>query len=514
MWPLTGNKISEIITKTSNVQNFCQNILIHGICTDSRKLQKEHMFIALQGEHFDGHAYLKECFEKGLKLALVNKNSLFLKNLSAQEKKNCLQVDNVLSAFRDLAKFMRKRLSCPVIAIGGSNGKTTTKEMLASLLSGTNYKITKTDKSENGYLGIALTLCQESHNINNQPHALVLEIGIDDIGAMQEHVTLSQPDVSLLTALGPEHLEHLKNWEIASEEELILFKNEKTKRIWQFFDEKILSAFYNFKDSKSKNLYKTEKDFAVIEKSQIKNKLIDKNFILENVSTIIVWEILSQKSFENKIKLMVFSNQKEDFLNKKFIFNIPLPGKHNGANFALAFATSLALQRTPQEIMCGWQNFSPPPMRSHVKILKDKNILYDDSYNSSPMSLDAALNTLQKNYSWKNKKKLIILGDMLELGHESKYWHEQVFHRLKKLQNAYLCLYGLAMYDCYKLLKETEEILVSHNNTKIYWLAPEKEPSCFLDFIDIKLFNFVILVKGSHGMNLFRIARTIEEKYC
>ncbi len=516
MWPLSANDIYQAITKNQKKESEFETISIQGICTDSRKIKSDHLFIALKGAQYDGHAFLKDCFKKGLALALVDKNSSFLNELSQEEKKKCICVDDVLVSFRELAKFMRERFNFPVIGVGGSNGKTTTKEMIASILSSGNNKVTKTEKSENGFLGMAITLCQEAHHKSNPPNVLVLEIGIDDVGAMTEHVALGQPDISILTALGPEHLEHLINWETAAKEELILFQNPKTKRIWQFSDDKILNAFTEFQkklSSKENNEITLKNDYVVIEKNKLQKIGMEKSFLLKNVSTIIIWEIFEITATGSELSLEILSNLESIKKEKDINFKVPLPGIHNASNFALAFASAIMLNRNLNEIALGWSKFVAPPMRSRVSHLKENNILFDDCYNSSPMSLEAALTSIQAD-EWKEKEKLLILGDMLDLGEESKYWHEKVFHALKNIKNAYLCLYGTAMYDCYKLLKETEDLLLSENKTRIFWRTVQEDPSQFLTDISVNLSGFVILVKGSRGMKLDRVIKSIELKYC
>jgi UDP-N-acetylmuramoyl-tripeptide--D-alanyl-D-alanine ligase len=516
MWPLTGKEIYESITKVTKSGNSFDDFIIEGVCIDSRKIKPYHFFIAIEGDRFDGHVYLAECFEKGVHMALVNKDSPHLNQLSKHDREKCIEVDNVLDKFREFAKFMRQRFSFPVFGIAGSNGKTTTKEMLASLLSGGNFKVTKTEKSENGFLGMALTLCQEAHHVKSPPNALVLEIGIDDIGAMEQHVSLGMPHISLITALGPEHLEHLINWETAAAEELILFRNPNTKRIWQFSDKKVFQAFQEYiKDQElnSLNPIRTNNDYVVIEKNEFEKLLIHKEKILKNISHIIVWQPIQYSSFDSDLKFEIYPNGENQKSLENMVFKVPMPGAHNAANFALAFASATMQKRTPQEISLGWENFAPPPMRSRITSLKNGAVLFDDSYNSSPMSLEAALHSLD-NKEWNRKIKFIVLGDMLDLGSESKYWHEKIFYSLKNLQNAYLCLYGSAMYDCYKLLKETEDMLILHNKTRLFWLAANEEPSQFLDSIDVNMSDFVILVKGSRGMKLDRLVKSIEEKYC
>lgn len=513
MWPLTGKEIYNSIVKEVQDNKPFDHLVFEGLSIDSRKIKPHYFFVAIKGEKFDGHSFLFDCFEKGIQLALVDKNSIYLNSLSKENRNKCIEVDSVVDKLRDFAKFMRLRLNFPVIAVAGSNGKTTTKEFIYYLLSGENYKVTKTEKSENGFIGMALTICQENHNYNSPTNALVLEIGIDDIGAMTQHVSLGMPNISLITALGPEHLEHLINWETAVSEELIIFKNPNTKRIWQFYDEKIFQFFNDLCESENINNLNLKDDFIVIEKSKFKELNNNSDNMLKSISKIIIWEIVNYTSFNSDVIFEIYPKQNNFELLNNMIFKVPLPGIHNAANFALAFSTAIMLERNPQEILFGLKKFVPLPMRSHITKLKNGAILFDDSYNSSPMSLEAALQSLENN-EWKNKTKLIVLGDMLDLGTESKYWHEKFFYSLKNLQNSYLCLYGSAMYDCYKNLKETEDFLITFNKTRIFWLSADQEPINFLNVINKDLSDFVILIKGSRGMRLDRLVKSIEEKYC
>ena len=141
MWPLTANEIYQVIIKDSKKRNDFENIIIDGVCLDSRKVKPQHLFVAIEGERFDAHSFLEDCFSKGTQVALVNKNSSYLNNLSIENRKKCIEVENVLDKFREFAKFMRSRFSFPVIGVAGSNGKTTTKEMLASLLGGNQFMV-------------------------------------------------------------------------------------------------------------------------------------------------------------------------------------------------------------------------------------------------------------------------------------------------------------------------------------------------------------------------------------
>lgn len=524
MWPLSGKQIFEMIYDIPCDKPALHTIRIDGIIADSRQIVKhtcsdsDHsdykipfLFVAIQGEKFDGHAYLKNCFEQGVALALVNKHSSYLKELNAEERERCLAVDDVIASVRQLAKKFRSTFTFPVIGIGGSNGKTTTKELLFSFLSYENRKITKTQKSENGFLGIAFTILQKDHCVSNPPHALVLEIGIDDIGAMEKHVQVAKPDVVLLTALGPEHLTGLKTWETAAQEECILFRTPHCLRVWQFNDPKIYEYFLNVtQDSVSVDTIKNDYFVFDVSKnnfneifSNFKKMLGSKNRDPNHTLFWCVEEITPQNL---TIKIANDKNFHNILISKK----IPLSGKHNAANFALAVGAACAIGLTSKNILDGFQSFIPPPQRSNLLSLPYDTLLFDDTYNASPASVLAALDVLMLS-SWNKRKKIIILGDMLELGDESQFWHESLFPHLQSLHNAHLCLFGSAMYNCYRLFKEMDADFCQKQQLNVDWLAAAQNPAKFFERLTDSLKGSIILVKGSRGMQLERFVRCVEK---
>lgn len=500
MWPLTGQEIYSMITKQNNAPASFANHIFQGTSTDSRKIQENEIFIAIQGEKSDGHDYLKDVLAKGIKLILVQKNKPQIKTLTAQEQTHLLIVDDVLTAFRQLAKRMRSTFPFPVIGVGGSNGKTTTKEMLFAMLQGSQNKVTKTEKSENGFLGMAITLTQKNHTKTHPPFALVLEIGIDTVGAMTQHLALGSPNIALLTALGPEHLSGLKNWDTAAKEELILFSDKNTKRCWQLADAKTRDAFYQTLQEAPDTL---EHDCVVIESTQYDEYLQHKKKHPVSLHEL-VWSV--EKETPTATEVCLYSPH----IKLRETQTVPLPGKHNAANFALAWAAALLTDLTFAQIKSGFAHFVAPPMRSAVRIMPNQAVLYDDTYNASPMSIEAALESL-KAPQWQHRKKIVVLGDMLDLGEESKFWHEDLFRSLSQVQNAHLCLYGSSMYDCYKLLHEKEDTLLKQNQARLFWLNTSEDPSLFLSYIEPSLPHAVILVKGSRGMRLERLTKVIED---
>lgn len=457
--------------------------------------------MAIAGEKHDGHDFVADALALGAETAIVsdiwlNKNPSF--------KQRCIGVADTTTALRRIAQSFRSTFDFPVIAIGGSNGKTTTKEMLATLLARLPHPVTRTHKSENGFLGLAMTLTQIGHRRETQVAALIAEIGIDATGAMSEHMAIAQPEFALLTALGPEHLNGLGSWEKAIEEELILFRSSPATcaRIWQCCDPQLLAVIAEVR----------ENDTLVYERELQKTLPADTRQLIE-LGKVAALEFNVVKSSATASLIHCSWRPARAHKSQKSwsqSFDIPLPGRHNANNFALALAAASNITSDIDTLIDAWQNFTAPEMRSRVVKLKKQVTLYDDCYNSSPSSLDAALAALEAP-EWANSHKVLILGDMLDLGTESKTWHLKLPEKLLKIENSHLCLFGSAMYDVFYELRTKHGDDLVRANIVMSHMAPEKNPADFFQALHESVEGAVILVKGSRGMDLGRFVRVCEE---
>ena len=494
MWPLTG---PELVKACNGHCSEVSNGDVHGAVIDSRLVKPGDLFVAVKGENFDGHTFVEDCLNKGARFALVSNTWTGRSALSREHQSRCVVVDDVLRSFRSLAAFLRSRFPFPVIGVGGSNGKTTTKEMLAALLGGGSFKVTKTKKSENGFLGVAITICDRTHSQASAPHALVLEIGIDEPGAMDEHLAISTPDCALLTALGPEHLAGLGTWEIAVAEEFRLFEaSPQASRIWQLEEAHLESRLASLRNG----------DVVVCEARHFET--LNAKIPPVRLSRCL-FQVSHQGATSSDVNVSWFSgNPSENWQNT---FVVPLPGMHNVNNFVLACATAAHSGRTLAQLKSGWATFIPPEMRSRIVNLKGGGVLYDDCYNASPASMDAALQALETD-DWKSRSKVVVLADMLDLGQESKKWHLDLLQRLVGLKNAHLCLYGAAMYDVYQALENQKNVL-ANQQVRVSYLGADENPSRFVEGFPTDLSTSVVLVKGSRGMALDRVVATVTDQY-
>jgi UDP-N-acetylmuramoyl-tripeptide--D-alanyl-D-alanine ligase len=485
MWPI-GAEFLKTVFPNSKI-----SVAITGVSTDSRAIELGQMFVAISGDKFDGHDFVLDLLSKGHVCALVSEDWAMLQPIEIRDR--LLYSGPSIEGFREFAKAFRDKFNFPVFGIGGSNGKTTTKEILAALLSGRDLPVVKTEKSENGYIGIAKSLTQNSIQKTEKIGAMVLEIGIDSKRAMAEHMTMSHPDCVMITALGPEHLEGLGAWDDAVHEEMDMFRLSTGKpRIWQLSERRIweFSRLLEPQDC----LVIHEEDISRGTSNFDHAKLADFN--------LLHWHLESDRPDRTK----VFARWIEKNAEVKFLsFTIPIPGQHNATNFALALAAALHMGWKENEVYKGWQNFTPPPMRSRVVELQQGICLYDDCYNASPASMKAAFSTLDHG-DWKERHKIVILGDMLDLGEESLRWHLDIIPSMLAISNAVVFLYGDAMGKVYNSLN-------SKLKTRIFHIPLSHNPVEVFSTRHLDITGSIILVKGSRSMKLEKVVKFLESTY-
>jgi UDP-N-acetylmuramoyl-tripeptide--D-alanyl-D-alanine ligase len=321
---------------------------------------------------------------------------------------------------------------------------------------------------------------------------------------MREHIAIAQPEFAMLTALGPEHLNGLGSWDNAVEEELILFRNSSPHcaRIWQCCEPRLFSILDEVREG----------DTLVCDIEQLK-ELPSKARQLAELARISVLsfdlvKVAATQSVVNCTWKPAITHESQASWSQSF--EVPMPGRHNANNFALALAAASNIVSDVDALLEAWKSFVQPEMRSRVVKLSKNVILYDDCYNSSPSSLDAALAALN-SAEWTQHFKILVLGDMLDLGLESKTWHLKLSEKLLKIKNAHLCLFGSAMYDVFNELKTKHKVILEKGNVTLTHLSVNENPERFFTQLQGKIEGSVILVKGSRGMDLGRFVRVCEE---
>jgi len=453
----------DFIAKSLN-QSLPQGADFARIWTDSRSVQPGDLFAAVPGEKFDGHDFVHQAFESKAYGALVERTNF--KGRERLPSEFCLiEVSSTTEALRSLAASHRNRLHAKIFAVAGSNGKTTTKEWIAFLLSSLHgpEKIFKTLKSNNSILGIALTLLQ----IRQQSYA-VIEIGIDEPGWMEKHLEIVRPDFGLVTTIEEEHLENLKNLETVAEEELKLLKF----------------------------LAQTSGGFAAN---------IDSPWIASHLkpANCLTYSLDGAANIEGRyLAPRYLSAFGQTFLN-------PLAGKHNAQNLLAALTAvrlidpSLQLE-TLQELSQKTAQFSGEAHRS-LWLEYGRNVrVFDDCYNANPSSMERALETFVEVS--KGCKQRVILGDMLDLGEARDKAHARILNLAMVSDFDEIFLFGEAFS---KAWETASRLPLPSSGLKV---SAYKDFEVFQKAVKSSILPAdCFFIKGSRGMGLERILPVFEE---
>ena len=359
------------------------DIEISAITTDSRKIQKNGMFIAICGEKSDGHDYIGKCFDDGA-LCCISEHEL------PGESRPYIQVESSLTALKQLAAYYRQQLDIKVVGITGSVGKTSTKETIASVLA-QKYKVKKTQGNFNNEIGLPLTV----FTLEESDEIAVLEMGISDFGEMTRLTAIACPDICVITNIGWCHLENLKTRDGILKAKTEIFNNMKPDGI----------AILNGDDDKlitvdEVNGKKPER-FGINYKDGVYAKDI------ENLG-------LSGTKF-------VISGLNCVDGCKDFEVTVPVPGHHMIYNALAAACVGAALELTSAQIADGIADLKTISGRNNI-IKTSKYTLIDDCYNANPVSMKASVDVLDMAIG----RKVCILGNMYELGEDEKNLHYDV----------------------------------------------------------------------------------------
>jgi len=359
---------------------------IEGISIDSRTIKPQDAFIAIKGSNFDGHNFLAEAIRKGasciIKEAAAKKLPQKVKGKTG--KIACIEVKDTVKALGDIARFQRKKFDIPVVAVTGSNGKTTVKEMLAHVLS-KKFKVLKNEGTKNNQIGLPLTLI----NLNSSHDAAVLEVGTNHFGEVNYLTRICRPNIGIITNIGPSHLEYLRNLAGVFREKYKLIENL----------EKPYVAVLNADDDLLRKKVSANAGKTIILGFGMKNHC---DFFAAHIKNI-------SRGLEFRIK-------------QKYRFTLKTLGYYNISNALAAIVVARLFGIKYSDIAGKLATFDFPQGR--LKFIKINNINFiDDTYNSNPLSLSHALNLLA---DFKTKgKKIFVMGDMLELGNYKERFHYQ-----------------------------------------------------------------------------------------
>lgn len=451
-----------VIFNPKNFNNITNDIIIKNVTIDSRKVTEGSLFIALKGEHIDGHSKIEEAFQNGAVLCFAEKNWIE-HNSSILDKYPIVITDDNIDALGLLAQYHRNRFDFPIIAVCGSNGKTTTKEMIAKVLS-QKYNVLKTYENYNNQIGVPLMLL----SINKSYNMAVLELGTNQPGEIYKLGKITKPTHALVTNIGKEHLEFLIDLDGVEMEETAIFGEVRSGGF----------AFINYDDERLK-LY---------------GHVLDKFMTYgEHKDAQLNAEIKLNNNLNPKI---IFNYEKNTFeINLKTI------GIASAKNAISAVAVGLHFGLSFEQITNALEDFTPLLNHGYGRMALEnfgKYNIINDCYNANPSSIEIALKTLQLLPEY--NKKISVLGDMRELGDSSIEEHRNVIDLASSISDIVL-LIGEEMSKAFEMYE--------FDNNVILFDSKENLVNFLFDIIEE---NSYILIKGSRGMKMEEIIYLFKSK--
>lgn len=423
---------------------------VNRVSSDTRTLEKNDLFFALKGERFDGHTFVAEALKKGAKHFVVSDRSF----VPAKAEANFILVADTLRAYGDLAKVYRQKFRIPIIAITGSAGKTTVKELTAHLLSST-MRVLKNRGTENNLVGVPKTLFQ----LDGSTEVAVLELGTNQPGEIDRLASIAAPQVGILTHIGASHLEGLKSLSGVKEEKLRLMHRLERGGV----------LILNTSDPELKDVQSgVHKMVRVSFSKEGADLTADRAWCHEKGCSFYVGDVL---------------------------YETPLIGLHNILNTLLAIAAARAMDVEPLSIQKSLATFRPMPGRLTLRESAGITFL-DDTYNSNPGSFRAGLEALS---SYKTRgKKGVVCGDMLELGSSSEAFHRQLGATMAGLGLNFIIAAGPQSKNL-----ADEALKKGFSAERMHWAADASEAGKICR--EIASAGDVVLVKGSRGMQMEKV---------
>ena len=428
--------------------------VIRGISIDSRSIKANQVFWALRGPRFDGHDFVIAAIKQGAVAAVINKTNV---GYLSDRGLPLIVVRDSLVALQKMAALHRRKFSIPVIAITGTNGKTTTKEMVAWILQ-TKMNVHHTEGNLNNHIGVPLTLLE----LNSLHDISIVELGTNHPGEIDLLSSITKPTAALITNIGRGHLEFFSSIEKVAQEKLTLFSNvPKSGTLYINLDDKRLASYSN----RHENIWYFSLNGHV-------KAMIQGNFLELNDQAAGIWQLNTSETIQMQIA-----------------------GVHNVRNALAAASIAISLGFNEKEIKSALETFKPYEKR--MQIIKNDNItIINDSYNANPDSYLPALETLNRLAQKYNNRKLVVMGDMLELGEKSLTLHQDLCSALLKYEVYGIFTLGKACSNAAKSFKKK-----GFKNIYSY----DSHEALATNLKKFLKPNDIILLKGSRGMQMEKI---------
>ena len=448
--------VQEVVEAIQGQYSGSQTVSFADVSTDTRTIGENGLFVALEGMTFDGHDFLSVAKEKGATGAVVKRGK-------AIDGLVCIEVDDTLKAYQQLATYHRRRFPIPVIGITGSSGKTTTKEMISAVLEQA-FTVLKTEKNYNNEIGVPKMLLQltEDHDV------CVLEMGMRGLGQIAELAEIAEPTMGVITNVGTSHIELLGSQEniAKAKQELIDALPSTGAAVLNHDDPFVLPMA---KATTAKVL-----TYGMDEAASIRGK--DLTYTSKGINFVV-----SEEGEEWNVFL-------------------PMIGVHNVYDALSAVAVGRILGVPREEIVQSFKEFPGIPMRQEIVPFPTFTVL-NDTYNANPNSMEESLRAMGQ---LQGKRKIAMLGDMLELGEHSKQAHEAIGKVLVEEQYDMVFTFG----DMMKLAAS-----VAKQGGVPYVYVGKSHLDIANTYYDVKQEGDVILVKGSRGLKMERIIEDFKERH-
>ncbi len=437
-----------------------ENLVCESFSKDTRTIQNGDIYIGIKGENFDGNKFWKQALDNGAVGVIIQDVEVSTEELKNYKDKTVIKVEDTLKALYEIAKYKRSLYDIPVVAITGSVGKTSTKDIIASVVS-TQYKTLKTEGNNNNNIGLPLTILKLKDH-----EALVVEMGMNHFGEISLLTDIAKPTLAVITNIGTSHIGNLGSRENILKAKLEILEGMKIPKIIINNDNDLLHNWYN-------------------ENSE---KLEIHTFGIENNSEVMGQDI---KMKEESSEFTAVTDSKETNIK------VPVGGEHFVYNALCAMTVGMVLNISVDKIQYGIESFELTKKRMDIKKLENGAIIINDAYNASFESMKVSLEFLANHTG---ERKIAVLGDMFELGEYSEELHRKVGKEVVKNNiDMLICAGENAKYIIEEAKKSSKiETYFMHNNEEIVENLSQKLRK-----------GDVVLVKASNGMKFFEICQKL-----
>ena len=438
--------------------------VVRGYAIDSRRIEPGQLFFAIRGQKNDGHEFVASALERGAAGAVVQHG--FLERLPASLHPQLVPVADTTEALQNLARYVRRQWGGRVIAVTGSMGKTTTKEMIATLFA-TRFRVHKSQGNFNNHLGLPLTLLALEHS----HEVAVVELAMSASGEIALLARIAEPEVGVVTNVAPVHLEFFDSVDSIARAKRELIENLGHRKGKP-------TAVLNFDD---KRVRKFAEGF-------------DGNVVTFGLGEGALFRGVNVRQLEGGSRFLLSGPQVEAE------FTVPLPGAHNVENALAALATAIWCGLDAAQLGPALAAFRSLAQRTEIFTLPGKITVLNDCYNSNPRAMERMVETLA---GWTGaKRRIVVAGEMLELGPTSPEWHRQIGRKVVECGiDGLVAVQGDARFIREGALEAGMDI------TKAVFFPSAQEAARYCESLLEP--GDVVLVKGSRGVNLERVTELL-----